>query len=346
MVAIVAKSKATDHEPSSETKMVSRESFDPHTTKWSDVNLVKFATLITASSTIENAIFYPFYVLKTREQSDRRNLTLLQSFRYHLRTTLSKSKHNTRGSSLYRGFWFSNMSSVPAYGVYLGIYISSKDYLNTSTHISARFYAPFIAGAIADVVSVFFYVPSDVIVQRLQIANSPYKSTLDAARKIYVNEGIKGYYRGLGATFIVSILASSIWWTAYENVKLLLYSPSLLPYLIWSKSSDDKKVEIHRIPQFTAGFIAGTITSTCINPLDVVKTRIQTQNIYISDTKLSPILYKNIFHGIRCLWHEEGVHGLLRGVLPKLISRGPLSAISALIFELVLYYSRNDIQSF
>ncbi|CAF0727619.1 unnamed protein product [Rotaria sordida] len=323
--------------------MVSREPFDPHTTKWSDVNLFKFGALITVSSTIENVIFYPFYVLKTREQSDRRNLTLLQSFRYHLRTTLSKSNYATQGSSLYRGFWFSNMASIPAYGIYLGVYISTKDQLNASTNISARFYAPFIAGAIADVVSILFYVPSDVIVQRLQIANSPYKSTSDAVRKIYVNEGLKGYYRGLGATFIVSILASSIWWTAYENVKLLLYRPSILPYLVWSKSSDDKKTEIHRIPQFTAGFIAGTITSTCVNPLDVVKTRIQTQNLYISDTKSSPIMYKNMFHGLRCLWHDEGVHGLLRGVLPKLISRGPLSAISALIFELVLYYSRNDI---
>lgn len=189
-------------------------------------------------------------------------------------------------------------------------------------------------------------MPGDVIVQRLQVVNSPYKSTLDAVRKIYKNEGITGYYRGLGATFIVSVLASSIWWTAYENVKRILYSPSVLPYLVWSKSTDEDNHHVHRVPQLTAGFVAGTFTSACVNPLDVVKTRIQTQHIPNLGANKSTVAYKNIFHGLKCLWAEEGVHGLLRGVLPKLMSRGPLSAASALIFELVLYYSRDDIQRF
>ena len=189
-------------------------------------------------------------------------------------------------------------------------------------------------------------MPSDVVVQRLQVADSPYKSSLDAIRKIYQNEGIKGYYRGLGATFIVSALASSVWWMTYENVKLLLYRPSILHHLKWSKSTDETSVGVHRVPQFIAGFIAGTITSACINPLDVVKTRIQTQNISTLGATSSTVMYRNIFHGLKCLWTEEGIQGLLRGVLPKLMSRGPLSAISAIIFELVLYYSRNDVQLF
>jgi len=88
------------------------------------------------------------YVIKTREQSDRRNLTLLKSFRYHISTSLSKSNNIPRTSSLYRGFWFSNVASLPAYGLYLGVYIASKDKLNESTNRSARFYAPFIAGAL------------------------------------------------------------------------------------------------------------------------------------------------------------------------------------------------------
>ena len=47
----------------SETNQIEKESFDPHTTRWSDVNLLKFSTLITVSSTIENAIFYPYVCL-------------------------------------------------------------------------------------------------------------------------------------------------------------------------------------------------------------------------------------------------------------------------------------------
>ena len=198
---------------------------------------------------------------------------------------------------------------------------------------------------LADAVSILFYVPGDVIVQRLQVANSPYKSSFDAIRKIYANEGVKGYYRGLGATFIVSMLASSIWWMAYENVKHFLYHPSILPYFIFSKSSNDKSKDVHRLPQFLGGFVAGTVTSACVNPFDVVKTRIQTQHIHTIGTTTSTTMYKNIIHGLKCLWHEEGINGLMRGVLPKLMSRGPLSAIGALVFELVLYYSRDNLHS-
>ncbi|CAF0728917.1 unnamed protein product [Adineta ricciae] len=319
------------------------DTFDPHTTKWSDVNLLKFGTLIAVSTTFESAIFYPFFVLKTREQSDRRNLTLLQSFRYHIRASISKTTTTGSISSLYRGFWFSNIAGLPAYGLYLGVYISTKDRLNATNNTSARFYAPFLAGALADAVSVLFYVPSDVIVQRLQVSDSPYKSSFDAIRKIYVNEGIKGYYRGLGATFIVSALASSIWWTSYENVKTLLYHPSILHYFTWKKSSKDDTHAVHRLPQLAAGFVAGTITSACVNPLDVVKTRIQTQNIDTLGKTSSTVLYRNTFHGLACLWREEGINGLFRGVLPKLMSRGPISALSALVFELVLYYSRDNL---
>ncbi len=60
MVVSLLKSETTDHEPSSKTNKVANETFDPHTTKWSDVNLFKFGVLITVSSTVENAIFYPY----------------------------------------------------------------------------------------------------------------------------------------------------------------------------------------------------------------------------------------------------------------------------------------------
>jgi hypothetical protein len=60
MVVSPLKSVTSDHQSSSEISTISKESFDPHSTKWSDVNLFKFGALIAVSSTIENAIFYPY----------------------------------------------------------------------------------------------------------------------------------------------------------------------------------------------------------------------------------------------------------------------------------------------
>lgn len=110
-----------------------------------------------------------------------------------------------------------------------------------------------------------------------------------------------------------------------------------------TKSKNDKN-NVYRTPQVLAGFMAGTITAVFMNPIDVVKTRIQIQTIRKVD-KLTPVTaYKNVFHGLKNLLVEEGVRGLSKGIIPKLMSRGPLSAMNAVIFELVLYYSRNDLK--
>jgi hypothetical protein len=130
----------------------------------------------------------------------------------------------------------------------------------------------------------------------------------------------------------------------YENAKFLLYSPIILPYLTLFKKSNSDKTNVHRTPQILAGFMAGTITAICMNPMDVVKTRIQTQTIQEIDKSTSVTMYRNVFHGLKNLLGEEGVRGLSKGLIPKLMSRGPLSAMSAVIFELVLYYSRNDLE--
>ena len=62
MVVSSLNSETVDYQtpPKIETSLISSESFDPHSTKWSDVNLLKFGALITVSSTVENAFFYPY----------------------------------------------------------------------------------------------------------------------------------------------------------------------------------------------------------------------------------------------------------------------------------------------
>ncbi|CAF5188116.1 unnamed protein product, partial [Rotaria magnacalcarata] len=59
MVVSLVESETIDYKSSSQIQTTSREPFNPHTTKWSDVNLVKFGAFITVASTIENAVFYP-----------------------------------------------------------------------------------------------------------------------------------------------------------------------------------------------------------------------------------------------------------------------------------------------
>lgn len=320
---------------------------DPHSTQWSDVNVWRFAALMSVFSTAENAIFYPFYVLKTREQADRsQKYKPLQSLTYHL-SHIYKTDGIRNG--LYRGFWVSSLTSLPSYGVYMGVYTWSKDQLlavgesssNKTINSTAKLYAPFLAGLLADLASIPLYVPGDVIVQRLQMMNSPYKSFTHACRSIYLQEGIRGFFVGAGATLLTSGIASALWWMIYENSKKALYSTI-------SEESKQREIEavkaggwaeVNRFPQVCAGFIAGTVTSALVNPLDVVKTRMQ---VHSKNNANSTRAYSSVIDGLRQVYLTEGFKGYFRGVVPKLISRGPLSAASSLLYELVLFLSRKD----
>lgn len=222
-------------------------------------------------------------------------------------------------------------------------------------------YAPLVAGVVADAASVALYVPGDIIVQRLQLRNSPYSSFSDACRKIYRAEGIKGFFTGLTATFVTGGLASAVWWVVYENTKASLYAaqtPAAAPVSSSGNSSVWSEVwSVNRWPQINSGFIAGTITAVLINPLDVVKTRLQVQGAQNNTTAAAATTgaaastaapaagssrYRNMLHGMVRLWKDEGVRGFSRGLVPKLVSRGPLSAVSGLTYEVVLQLSRNQ----
>jgi len=71
------------------------------------------------------------------------------------------------------------------------------------------------------------------------------------------------------------------------------------------------------------------------NPLEIVKTRLQTQKQ--TEQKLT-----NSFTGLVRLLQEEGVTSLTKGMIPRLISRVPLAVLSAFAYEIVLHASRKE----
>jgi hypothetical protein len=49
------------------------------------------------------------------------------------------------------------------------------------------------------------------------------QGAVDALIKIYRTEGLRGLYRGSGATFLRNVPASAIWWSTYELAKNWLH---------------------------------------------------------------------------------------------------------------------------
>eukprot|EP00128_Syssomonas_multiformis_P009488 Colp12_sorted_trinity150504_noHs@16526 len=173
----------------------------------------------SAVSIGENVIYYPFYLLKTREQVDRTRgvNTFLQSLNTSRQILI---KEGIQG--FYKGFWTCSIASLPSFAVY---FVSYKYLKHKVEEIfgkeKASLYSPFFAGTCADILSNTIYVPVEVVVQRLQLKDKDprYLTTRSTISTIWREEGFKGFYTGFGATTLTYGIASGVWWSTYEGSK-------------------------------------------------------------------------------------------------------------------------------
>lgn len=129
-------------------------------------------------------------------------------------------------------------------------------------------------GFFADAAASVVYVPSEVLKTRLQLQgryNNPYfrsgynyRGTVDAVRTIVAREGFQALFHGYKATLYRDMPFSALQFMFYEQAQR------------WARrwrDSRDIGWQLEMLTGAGAGGLAGTITC----PLDVVKTRLQTQ---------------------------------------------------------------------
>lgn len=126
-------------------------------------------------------------------------------------------------------------------------------------------YERFAAGAIAGGISQSAIYPMEVLKTRLALRKTgQYSSIVDAAQKIYKNEGVRSFYRGY--------LPNLIGILPYAGIDLAVYETLKNKYL--SQYENEQ-------PSFWVLLACGSISSTlgqvCSYPLALVRTRLQAQ---------------------------------------------------------------------
>ncbi|KAJ4300405.1 hypothetical protein N0V88_003079 [Collariella sp. IMI 366227] len=173
---------------------------------------------------------------------------------------------------LYGGWIPALAGSFPATCLFFGSYEWSKRQMLDSgvqPHV-----AYLLAGFVGDFAASTVYVPSEVVKTRLQLQgryNNPYfssgynyRGTTDAVRTIVRTEGFSALFYGYGATLWRDLPFSALQFMFYEQAQTWAHQ--------W-KGSRDIGWELELLTGAAAGGLAGTMTC----PLDVVKTRLQTQ---------------------------------------------------------------------
>lgn len=201
-----------------------------------------------------------------------------------------------------------------------------------------------MAGLIAEVVSAFSYLPTDIISQRLQVsAHSSFLSskfrhdtTRKIVRHIWRTEGICGFLRGYWAYIAVYGPCSAIWWPSYEVGKDLYRRVSANVFGNFAPEN----VHSASLCYLTSGCFAGAVTAILTNPLEVAKTRIQLLEVDCSADAIK--LKSGLAKTVVGIYRAEGWRAFLKGLKPRLIIRVPGSAISLWGYEVIKKLSLSD----
>lgn len=163
---------------------------------------------------------------------------------------------------------------------------------------------PMLAGLFADVIASPLWTPADVLASRMQIQGMPgatkYRNTFHAFQHVLQAEGMRGLFRGLGASIATFGPASAIWWGLYEAIDTTLHRQlreravaahtmalaASNTHATGAGASPPLELALEHKVQWVivvAGMVAGAVSSLVTNPLDIAKTRLQTQHSMIVD---------------------------------------------------------------
>nr|CAB3501605.1 unnamed protein product [Digitaria exilis] len=197
-------------------------------------------------------------------------------------------------------------------------------------------------GMRGDTLGSFVYVPCEVMKQRMQVQGTQ-KSWASAAAKgsisqahgtqmygyyngmfhagcsIWRNHGLKGLYAGYWSTLARDVPFAGLMVTFYEALKELT-EHGKTKYLPNSDLDVSNSFE-----GLVLGGLAGGFSAYLTTPLDVIKTRLQVQG--------STSRYNGWLDAITKTWTSEGVHGLFKGSVPRIIWYIPASAFTFMAVE-------------
>lgn len=169
-----------------------------------------------------------------------------------------------------------------------------------------------LAGAVGALAAATCRIPQEVLKQRIQAGIYPNLAV--ALRETVGKNGLGALYTGAVAT-----ISRDVPWNALsfmfhgQGKKIFKNSQGRDP-------ANDENLAI-------AG-IAGAIAAVIMTPIDVVKTRIMTQ-------QAGSTVYKGVITTFQTIVREEGAATLMKGVIPRIVFLAPLAGITFSVYEAV-----------
>lgn len=174
-----------------------------------------------------------------------------------------------------------------------------------------------IAGGAAGVTAASLTYPLDLVRTRLAAQRNEkyYRGISHALQTIARDEGIKGLYKGMGATLLGVGPNIAINFCVYETLKS-----------VWA----EKRSEVPGVwPSLAFGSVAGIASSTATFPLDLVRRRMQLEGAAGN----APVYKSGVMGTFVHIRRTEGWRGLYRGILPEYLKVVPSVGIVFMTYE-------------
>ena len=146
---------------------------------------------------------------------------------------------------------------------------------------------------------------------------------VQTAKKMYANGGVRSAYRGLTMGLIGMFPYSAIDMGTFEFLKSTFKRYKARYHGIHEEDA---------IPgNFVTGIIgatSGAFGATVVYPLNVLRTRLQTQG-----TVMHPPTYTGIWDVAQKTLRNEGVRGMYKGLTPNLLKVAPALSITWVVYE-------------
>lgn len=290
-----------------------------------DASLSAHLTAGAFAGIMEHTVMFPIDSLKTRMQIISNNPKASGS----LINSISKISASEGGYALWRGVSSVVLGAGPAHAVYFSVFESTKtllvNYLTNSknTKLVTDENHPLIAsgaGIAATTASDALMTPFDVLKQRMQAQHMDKSSPnsiqlMKLAKSLYKSEGFWAFYISYPTTLFTSIPFAALNFGFYE------YSSSIL------NPSGNYNPYLHCV----SGAIAGGIAAALTNPLDVIKTALQTKGISNIEVIKKSTGFKS---ALKALYDQGGMKIFTRGLKPRIVFNVPSTAISWTAYEM------------
>ena len=255
--------------------------------EWTSKTLISGAVCASAS-----AILNPLDVTKIRLQNQKSGPVIYTGL-IQGSLLILKEEGLLRGwgkgmePSMWRELFYSSLR--------LGLYEPIKTVIGGKEGQDVSFVAKYLSALFAGFFGAAIANPFDLIKTRFQAVlpteAKPYKNTIHGVISIYNSNGMSGLYKGWIVTSSRAAILTSAQLGSYDSIK---------NNIIKKYFNIEEGILLH----FGSSMLAGLITTTATNPVDVIKTR------YMAD-KMG--IYKSPIDCVKQTWNAERFRGFFKG---------------------------------